>query len=117
MKLRPLPLLVVACLAAARATLASPPPNPEPTRVLTLEETTQGTLGSVDVGVANIWERGYTDATGAERTGQTARLMWDGGSLVVGSGSVFELGGHSWRVLSVDKPADGNGSVRIEPAS
>jgi hypothetical protein len=110
-----LPLLVVACLTA-RPTLASPPPNTEPTRVLTLEETTQGTLGSVDVGVANIWERSYTDAAGAERTGPTARLMWDGGSLVVGPGSVFELGGQSWRVLSVDKPADGNGNVRVEPA-
>lgn len=108
-------LLLAACLAGARAT--TPPPNAESPGVLILEETTQGTLGTTDVGVANIWERSYTDAGGAERTGLTARLMWDGGSAIVGAGSVFALGGGSWRVVTVEKPTDGNGVVRLEPAA
>jgi len=113
-------LAAAACAhpAAAGPLPTQPLPRPEPavtvpSDTVSIEETTQGALGTVDVGVANVWERDYIDGSGAARTGVTARLMWDGGSLVVGAGSVFELGGARWEVLRVDKAPEANGHVRL----
>ena len=85
--------------------------------IVLVSETTVGTLGTADVGVANLWERDYVDAAGRARNGVTARLMWesDGApeSLIVGVGSRFEVGGARWEVLAVEKRVGVNGAVRL----
>ena len=82
-----------------------------------ITETTVGSLGSVDVGVANMWERDYVDGAGRARHGVTARLMWEidgvAGGAVVGVGSRFELGGARWEVLALEKRVGVNGTVRF----
>ncbi len=85
----------------------------------TITETTVGELDGVRVGVANIWERDYVDATGAARHGVTARVAWtdQGGSErweVVGVGSRLVLGAFVWRVTAIDKAPGSPGEVRWE---
>ncbi len=82
-----------------------------------IQETTVGTLAGVDVGVANMWEREYTDGAGAAKKGLTARLDYDIAGetrrVVVGMGSVLELGGVRWEVTAISKPPNQNGTVTL----
>lgn len=86
-----------------------------------IQETTVGTLSGVDVGVANMWERDYVDGAGAARKGLTARLDYEVGAetrrVVVGEGSVIELGGTRWQVVALTKPSGQNGTVSLRPLS
>lgn len=85
-----------------------------------IQETTLGTLGNVDVGVANMWDREYVDGAGRQRTGLTARIDWDVAGetrrVVVGEGSVVDIGGARWEVVRLVKPTNGNGTVAFRPA-
>jgi hypothetical protein len=85
-----------------------------------IQETTVGTLSGVDVGVANVWERDYVDAAGATRKGLTARMDYEIGGetrrVIVGQGSVIELGGVRWEVVRVVKPPTGNGTLTLRPS-
>ncbi len=78
-----------------------------------IEETTQGALGAVAVGVANLWPRAWPDEGAAEQL--TARVAWlaEGQQRweLVAVGTAFEIGGVCWRVEAIDKPADGLGRV------
>jgi hypothetical protein len=82
-----------------------------------IQETTVGTLSGVDVGVANLWERDFVDGAGVSRTGLTARLDWDVSGttrrVVVGEGSVVELGGARWEVVRIVKPPGQNGTITL----
>jgi hypothetical protein len=82
-----------------------------------IQETTVGTLAGVDVGVANMWEREYVDGAGVARTGLTARMDYDDGAhthrLIVGHGSVIELGGVRWEVVRLVKTPGQNGTVTL----
>jgi hypothetical protein len=84
-----------------------------------IQETTVGTLSGVDVGVANMWEREYTDGAGATRTGLTARLDYEVAGAtrreVVGEGSVVTLGGVRWEVVRLVKTPGQNGYVSLRP--
>jgi len=95
----------------------APSPAPAGDTVEEIQETTVGTLSGVDVGVANMWERDYTDGAGNNRKGLTARLDCDIAGetrrVVVGEGSVLELGGGRWEVIRLTKPPAGNGSVTL----
>jgi hypothetical protein len=101
----------------------TPPVAPAPSAtgapVEQIQETTVGTLSGVDVGVANMWEREYVDGAGAARKGLTARLDYEVGAetkrVVVGEGSVLELGGTRWQVLALTKPSGQNGTVTLRP--
>ncbi len=82
-----------------------------------IQETTVGTLGGVDVGVANMWERDYVDGAGTSRKGLTARLDYDVAGetrrIVVGEGSVVELGGLRWEVVRLVKTPGQNGTITL----
>lgn len=84
-----------------------------------IQETTVGTLSGVDVGVANMWEREYVDGAGAARKGLTARLDTEVAGetrrTVVGAGSVIELGGTRWEVVSLAKAPGQNGTITLRP--
>lgn len=101
--------LLVALLACA-----TQPPLPEDAVII--HENAQTTLSGATVGVGNVWEREYTPAGGAPVRGTTAMLFLGDTRIVVGAGSFVELGGSTWRVLAVDKPDGGKGSVTLEPA-
>lgn len=83
----------------------------------TIQETTLGTLGGVDVGAANLWDRDYVDGAGRSRHGLTARLDYEVAGevvrVVVGEGSIVRIGGARWEVVRLDKPEDGNGHVTL----
>ena len=86
-------------------------------RGLTIHENAQGALAGVSVGVGNLWEREYEPKDGGVTRAMTAMLfVGDADRVVVGVGSVVEIGGRQWRVDAVDKPAGGKGSVRIVEA-
>jgi hypothetical protein len=75
---------------------------------LELTETTRDEVGGVAVGVGNILDDDeYELPDGGTGHGLTARLHTeDGGRLVVGRGSVFELGDGRWEVLDVISGGD-----------
>lgn len=112
-------LLVAVLLLAPMFATAGPsaPGAPVGGVVEEIQETTVGTLGAVDVGVANMWEREYTDGAGVARKGLTARLDYDVAGetrrVVVGLGSVLELGGTKWEVAAISKPPNQNGTVTL----
>lgn len=118
------PALLLLLGGAAHAEPPGPPAAPAAAipelPVEIIQETTVGTLGGVDVGVANMWEREYTDGAGRTRTGLTARLDVDVDGttqrLFVGEGSVVEIGGHKWEIVALVKPANGNGQVSLRAA-
>ena len=100
----------------------SPPPHttvvaPVGASVEEIQETTVGTLSGVDVGIANMWERDYLDGAGAPRKGLTARLDYDINGetrrIVVGQGSVLEIGGARWEAIRLTKPSNANGTVTL----
>lgn len=78
-----------------------------------IEETTQGTLGEVDVGVANLWSRAWPNEGAPEQ--MTARVAWvvDGQQRweLVAVGALVEVGGVRWRIEAIDKRAGVHGSV------
>ncbi|MDP2305948.1 MAG: hypothetical protein Q8P18_07960 [Pseudomonadota bacterium] len=82
-----------------------------------IQETTVGTLSGVDIGVANMWERDYIDGTGAARKGLTARMDYEVGPetrrIVVGEGSVIQMGGERWEVVALKKTPGQNGSITL----
>ena len=82
-----------------------------------IRESTQGSLGDAEVGVSNIWEREYALPDGTTTTGMTARLsLAEGKRLVVGKGSVIEVGGAKFEVVNVVNPEEGLGSVEFKSA-
>ena len=85
------------------------------TEELVIGESAQGSLGGINVGVGNIWERDYELPDGSERTGLTARLVFgqNEGKAFVGKGSVVRIGTGQYEILSVDKPENNLGSVRF----
>jgi hypothetical protein len=82
---------------------------------LELTETTRDEVGGVGVGVGNILdEDDYELPGGGTGHGLTARLHVEGGDrLVVGRGSVFELGDGRWEVLDVVDGGDDFGTVTL----
>jgi Family of unknown function (DUF6406) len=82
---------------------------------LELTETTRDEVGGVGVGVGNILDDDeYELPGGATGLGLTARLHVEGGErLVVGRGSVFELGDGRWEVLDVVDGGDDFGTVTL----
>lgn len=78
-----------------------------------IEETTQGTLGAVDVGVANLWPRAWPGEGAAEQL--TARVAWlvEGQQRweLVAVGTTLEIGGLRWRVEAIDKAPAALGRV------
>lgn len=99
-------------------TVVPPPDRPAPgARMEEIQETTVGTLSGVDVGVANMWERDYIDGKGAARKGLTARMDYELGAdtrrIVVGEGSIIEMGGERWEVVTLQKTPGQNGSITL----
>ena len=82
-----------------------------------IQETTVGTLSGVDIGVANMWERDFIDGAGAARKGLTARIDFEVGAetrrVVVGHGSILEMGGERWEVVALEKTPGQNGSITL----
>ncbi|MDP2314987.1 MAG: hypothetical protein Q8P41_18955 [Pseudomonadota bacterium] len=82
-----------------------------------IQETTMGTLSGVDVGVANMWEREYVDGAGVAHKGLTARLDYEVAGetrrIVVGEGSVIEMGGTRWEVVRLQKTPGQNGTITL----
>ena len=124
-RMRPLFALLLLFPPFACSAGATPPPMPPvqpPMAVIqdsvSIQETTLENLDSVDVGVANMWERTYVDASGATRTALTARLDFElGGTtqrVVAGEGSVVKIGATSWEVVGLVKPAEGNGTITLK---
>ncbi len=72
-----------------------------------LVSTTVAELGSRRVGIGNVLRARYRDASGKERDELAIELHpapAEGQAedkITVGPGAIFELGGASWRVLSV----------------
>jgi hypothetical protein len=85
--------------------------------VIELTETTMERVGGVEVGVGNILVDDYERADGSTVHGLTARLHpEDGPRLVVGPGSVVQLGGERFEVVDVVSGGeDGLGTVTLEP--
>ena len=80
-----------------------------------IRESTQGSLGDAEVGVSNIWEREYNLPDGTTKRGLTARLsLAEGERLVVGEGSVIEVGGKQYQVVKVENPEEGLGAVEFK---
>lgn len=86
-----------------------------------IQETTVGTLAGVDVGVANMWDRPYVDGKGEARNGLTARLDYEVAGetkrIVVGEGSIVELGGVRWEVVRLVKTPGQNGTITLRTTS
>ncbi len=82
-----------------------------------IQETTVGTLSGVDVGIANMWERDYVDGAGTPRKGLTARLDYDLNGethrIVLGQGSVLEIGGARWEAIRLTKPPNAHGTIAL----
>lgn len=112
-------------IACADSSPGSDPASPEATSSehiergdddVVIRETTQGKLGGESVGVGNMWEREYELPGGESRTDLTARLYLDDGeTLVVGRGSVVEIGDERFEIVDISKPESGHGQVRFRP--
>lgn len=116
-------LVLVGALACGPVRAVEPAPAPPPAteaKVEEIQETTVGDLAGVSVGAANMWEREFVDGAGTARRGLTARLDWEEGGetrrVVVGEGSIVEIGGHRWQVVRLVKTEGANGTVALKPA-
>ncbi len=112
-------MIVALALAAALAAEPSPavPPVPaeqEPAVIETIEETTVGDLNGVRVPMGNVIEDDYTLPDGTVARGLVCALALESGPLWVGAGSVVEVGGATWRVVSVKRPPGERGEVTLE---
>ena len=106
-------------LSACSGDSPAPEPIAEKTPVVTesgtrIQETTEGELGGVNVGVSNIWERDYTLPDGSSRSGLTATLSFGSGSTVAGKGSRVKIGTGTFEVVEITKASGQNGEVRFE---
>lgn len=82
---------------------------------VTLVESTVTPVGETRVGCGNVWEREYVLPDGRAARGLTARLAPADVDepVVVGLGSVVDLGGELWRVAAIDKQSGRPGRVRL----
>lgn len=113
-------LALLACVARADPQPAAPPaapvpqaPKEAPPVTETIEETTVGDLDGTRVPMGNMSQRSYTRGDGTTAEGWTCTLALESGPLVVGVGSVVEVGGRKWEVTAVEKTAGENGSVTL----
>ena len=105
------------CAATAQDPTPVETPSAGKETTMIIRESTQGSLGDAEVGVSNIWEREYNLPDGSTVRGLTARLSLDEGlRLVVGKGSVIEVGGAKYEIISVVNPEEGLGSVEFKSA-
>lgn len=81
---------------------------------VTLEETALGHLGDVPCGMGNMSVTTYELPDGSTREGQTATLFpGDDGFVVVGLGSVLEVGDARWEVIAIAKERGEPGTVTL----
>lgn len=84
---------------------------------LELLESRPAEIEGVRFGVANIWERDFLDASGEQRSGLTAQLMFeDGHDEFVGEGSSVRLGESTWSVAEVRSGPPGAALVLLRVA-
>ena len=79
-----------------------------------IEETTVGMLGAVRVPMGNMTHGRYRRGDGQESTGRICALALPDGTVFVGEGSVIEVGGSRWKVLTIDKTPGELGTVSLE---
>ncbi len=86
---------------------------------VTLVEGTVTPVGETRVGCGNLWERPYTLPDGREVRGLTARLAPSDvdAPVIVGLGSVADLGGTVWRVADIEKVTGRPGRLRLVDAT
>jgi hypothetical protein len=82
---------------------------------VTLVESTVTPVGETRVGCGNVWEREYVLPDGRSARGLTARLAPADADepVVVGLGSVVDLGGELWRVAAIEKQTGKPGRLRL----
>jgi hypothetical protein len=82
---------------------------------VTLVESTVTPVGETRVGCGNVWEREYVLPDGRSARGLTARLAPADVDepVVVGLGSVVDLGGELWRVAAIEKQTGKPGRLRL----
>ncbi len=85
---------------------------------IVLVETTVSPVGDARVGCGNLWEREYALPDGRTVRGMTAKLaLLDvDDAVVVGAGSIVDLGGALWRVVGIEKSPGARGRVRLVSA-
>lgn len=96
---------------------AAPPaqPSTEDAVIETIDETTVGDLDGVRVPMGNVTHGSYTLPDGREAEGPICSLALPGQTGVfVGEGSVVEVEGTRWEVLSVEAPKGELGSVTLK---
>jgi len=96
-----------------------PPPltRPEPAVIIEeIEETTVGDLDGHRVPMGNVTTGTYRLPDGSERSGVICSLVLPGQSpgVFVGQGSVVTVGAHRWKVVEVESPPQGLGSVTLQ---
>jgi len=81
-----------------------------------IDETTVGDLDGVRVPMGNVTTGAYTLPDGTTRRGDICSLVLPDQrvGVFVGAGSEVVVEGVRWRVLAVDNPTDGLGSVRLQ---
>ncbi|MCB9778680.1 MAG: hypothetical protein H6742_08975 [Alphaproteobacteria bacterium] len=96
----------------------APPPAPEkpvPAVIETIDETTVGDLDGTRVPMGNMTTGTYTLPDGTEQRGTICSLaVTEGPGVFVGLGSEVDVDGATWRVVAIEKPAGGLGSVTLQ---
>lgn len=74
-------------------------------------------VGGARVGCGNLWDDDYVLPDGRTVHGMTATLAVAGTEdrMVVGVGSVADIGGRLWRVVAIDKEQGRRGTVTLRP--
>jgi hypothetical protein len=69
-------------------------------------ETAVAYVGDQRVGAGNLWVADYELPDGSVANGMTAQLflLSNGMRLIVGPGSIVDIGGQRWEVTAVEKP-------------
>jgi len=110
--------LLYAIFAVACGTGPAPVPPVKAPVIEEIDETTVGDLDGVRVPMGNVTHGEYTLPDGTTKTGDICSLVIPGrergGGVFVGAGSVVEVDGTKWKVLAVDNPTEGLGSVRLQ---
>jgi hypothetical protein len=79
-----------------------------------IEETTVGKVDGVRVGMGNMIVDEYVRLDGTVGRGWVCALAVGGArGMFVGEGSEIEIGGHSWRVVRVEKEPPALGMVEL----
>jgi hypothetical protein len=83
-------------------------PDDQP-REIRIVETAIAYVGNQRVGAGNLWVADYELPDGTVANGMTAQLflLADGARVIVGPGSVVDIGGGRWEVTAVEKPEAG----------